>query len=262
MMLRTLLLCRWPLVVCAAGASLLAPAAFRFLQSAIRAAECPEDQDELGFVSLFNGENLEGWQLRRQQRKGFVVEDRLLVCPEGAGGYLFTEKQYADFVLRFEFRMEEGANSGVAIRSPLVDRKPAYQGMEIQILDNPRFVGKLRPTQYHGSIYDVVPAKQGALKPVGQWNEQEILCQGRRIAVKVNGQTVVDVNLDCVKDAAVLEEHPGLQRTSGYIGLLGHGDRVEFRRIRIRELGPSPVSGADGDRRLVTASDDGNPGDG
>jgi hypothetical protein len=223
----------------AAGVVLLPPAASLSLVSTARGAECREDEDESGFVVLFNGKNLDGWQLRRAERKGFVVEDRLLVCPVGSGGYLFAEKEYADFVLRFEFRMEKGANSGVAIRSPLVDRKPAYQGIEIQILDNPRFVGKLRPTQYHGSIYDVVPAKLDALKPVGQWNQQEILCKGRRIMVKVNGQIVVDTNLDDVKDAAVLEKHPGLQRASGYVGFLGHGDRVEFRHIRIKDLGES-----------------------
>jgi len=228
---------RSPLAAWVAGAVLLATAVLLSRQSAARGADRRKGEDEVGFVSLFNGTNLDGWQLRRASRKGFVVEDGLLVCPEGSGGYLFTTKEYADFVLRFEFRMEEGANSGVAIRSPLLDRKPAYQGTEIQILDNPRFVGKLRPTQYHGSIYDVVPAKLGALNPVGQWNQQEIACQGRRITVKVNGKTVVDADLDDIKDAAVLEKHPGLQRAGGHIGFLGHGDRVEFRHVRIKDLG-------------------------
>jgi hypothetical protein len=135
--------------------------------------------------------------------------------------------------------MEDNANSGVAIRTPLLDRKPAYQGIEIQILDNPRFTGRLRPTQYHGSIYDVVPAKLGALNPIGQWNEQEIACQGRQITVRVNGQTILDTNLDDVQDAAVLKKHPGLQRAKGYIGLLGHGSRVEFRNLRIKALNDS-----------------------
>ena len=229
---------RWPLAS-AAGAVLLATALFLPLTSSARAATCPKGEDESGFVPLFNGTDLDGWQLRRAERKGFVVEDGLLVCPEGSGGYLFTATEYGDFVLRFEFRIEEGANSGVAIRSPLVDKKPAYEGIEIQILDNPRFAGKLRPTQYHGSIYDVVPAKLGALKPIGQWNEQEIVCKGRQITVKVNGQTVVDANLDDVKDPAVLQKHPGLGRTRGHVGFLGHGDRVEFRRVRIKELGES-----------------------
>ncbi len=191
---------------------------------------------EAGFASLFNGKNLDGWQLRRAQRKGYVVEDGLLVCAKDSGGYLFTKNQYSDFVFRFEFRLTEGANSGVAIRTPLLDKKPAYEGIEIQILDNPRFEGKLRPTQYHGSVYDVVPAKRGALKPIGQWNEQEIVCQGRRIAVTVNGHCLVDVNLDSLKDTAVLEKHPGLKRASGHIGLLGHGSRVEFRNLCVKDL--------------------------
>ncbi|HUT90906.1 MAG TPA: family 16 glycoside hydrolase [Thermoguttaceae bacterium] len=242
---------RSPSAASAAAAVMLATAVFLSTGCAARAAACHQDEDEAGFASLFNGANLDGWQLRRAERQGFVVEDGLLVCPEGSGGYLFTTKEYADFVLRFEFRMEEGANSGVAIRSPLLDGKPAYQGTEIQILDNPRFVGKLRATQYHGSIYDVVPAKLGALKPIGQWNQQEIVCQGRRIMVKVNGQIVVDANLDDVKDPVVLNKHPGLQRASGHLGFLGHGDRVEFRRVRLKELG-EPQEEAD-DARTARA---------
>jgi len=191
---------------------------------------------EDGYRPLFNGKNLDGWQLRRAVRKGYVVEKGLLVCPSDAGGYLLTTDQYSDFCLRFEFQLAEGANNGVAIRCPLVDTKPAYQGMEIQILDNPRYAGKLRPTQYHGSLYDVCPAKQGALKPVGEWNEQQILCQGQQLKVTLNKVVILDVNLGDVTDAAVRQKHPGLQRTKGYIGFLGHGSRVAFRHIRIKEL--------------------------
>lgn len=230
-------------LICMGAALLGATFSDAPLRGAGDSAESPgSGSSEAGFVSLFNGEDLDGWQLRRAQRKGYVVEDGLLVCPADSGGYLFTKGEYGDFVLRFEFRLSEGANSGVAIRTPLLDRKPAYEGIEIQILDNPRFLGKLRPTQYHGSIYDVVPAKLGALRPLGAWNEQEIRCQGRRIAVTVNGQTVVDVDLDEIDDPAVLEQHPGLRRSAGHIGLLGHGDRVEFRDLRIKELDGDEVS--------------------
>lgn len=192
--------------------------------------------EEAGYVSLFNGRDLDGWQLRRANRRGYVVEDGLLVCPEDGGGYLFTEGQYADFSLRFEVRLSKGANNGVAIRSPLVDKRPAYEGTEIQILDNVGYPRKLRPMQYHGSIYDVVPAKRGALRPVGQWNEQEIICHGRRITVIVNDTVIVDANLDDIEDPEVLRKHVGLARTEGHIGFLGHGSRVEFRRIRIKDL--------------------------
>ena len=110
--------------------------------------------------------------------------------------------------------------------------------MEIQVLDDngKDYKGKLRPAQYHGSIYDVVPAKQGALKPTGEWNTEEITAKGRHITVKVNGQTTVDANLDDVKDPATLKKHPGLQRPAGHIGFLGHGSRVEFKNMRVKEL--------------------------
>jgi hypothetical protein len=110
--------------------------------------------------------------------------------------------------------------------------------MEIQILDHDheRYKGRLKPTQRHGSIYDVFPAQGEALKPAGEWNSEEIMADGRRIKITLNGKVLVDANLDDVKDPEVLKKHPGLARTSGRIGFLGHGTRVEFRNLRIKEL--------------------------
>jgi len=110
--------------------------------------------------------------------------------------------------------------------------------MEIQILDDgdAQYKGVIRPEQYHGSVYDVIPARTGFRKPVGEWNEEEITANGRRITVKLNGVIILDDNLDIVKEPKVLEKHPGLARTSGHIGFLGHGSTVEFRNIRIQEL--------------------------
>jgi len=81
-----------------------------------------------------------------------------------------------------------------------------------------------------------VPAKTGYLKPAGQWNQEEITANGRRIMVKLNGTVIVDADLDTIKDPAILKKHPGLLRTKGRVGFLGHGSRVEFRNIRIKEL--------------------------
>ena len=192
---------------------------------------------EPGFVPLFDAKSLAGWTLARGRGPGYVVENGILVCPADGGGNLFTEKEYANFVLRLEFRMSEGANSGVGIRAPL-EGDAAYQGMEIQILDDgaERYRGRLKPAQFHGSIYDVFPARQGFRKPVGQWNEEEIAADGRRIKVVLNGNVIVDADLDTVTDPAVLKKHPGLARKSGHVGFLGHGTRVDFRNIRIKEL--------------------------
>jgi hypothetical protein len=194
---------------------------------------------EEGFTPLFNGKDLTGWVYAgdKPAGKGYQVKDGVLFCTENDGGNLFTEKEYADFAFRFEFKLEDSGNNGVGIRSPLKG-DPAYVAMEIQILDDngKQWNNKLRPAQYHGSIYDVVPAKRGALKPAGEWNSEEIIAKGRQITVKVNGQTIVDANLDDIKDEAVLKKHPGLKNTCGHIGFLGHGSNVEFRNIRIKEL--------------------------
>ena len=192
---------------------------------------------EPGFVAIFNGRDLTDWTLRGGSGPGYIVADGKIVCPANGGGNLFTVKQYANFILRFEFRLEEASNNGIGIRAPY-EGDAAYKGMEIQILDHdaPVYRGKLRPAQYHGSIYDVVPAKTGYLKKTGEWNSEEILADGRHIRVTLNGTVIVDANLDDVKDPAVLKKHPGLARTTGHIGLLGHDSRVEFRNLRVKEL--------------------------
>jgi hypothetical protein len=192
---------------------------------------------EPGFVSLFDGKTLDGWTLVGGHGPGYVVEDGILVCPADGGGNLFTKEQFSDFIFRFEFRMEPGGNNGVGIRAPL-EGDPAYVGMEIQILDeeHPRYRSWIRPEQRTGSVYDVIPARSGYLKPAGEWNSEEIAVRGRHITVTLNGVIVLDNNLDIVREPEVLKKHPGLRRKSGHIGFLGHGTRVEFRNIRIKRL--------------------------
>lgn len=192
---------------------------------------------EPGFKALFDGKTLNGWTLVKGHGPGYVVKDGIIVCPKEGGGNLYTEAEYANFVLRFEFKLSPGGNNGIGIRSPLTG-DAAYQGMEIQILDHddPQYKGWLKPAQHHGSIYDVVPAKTGFLKPVGEWNSEEITANGRKITIKLNGTTIVDANLDDVKDPEVLKKHPGLARSTGHIGLLGHGSLVEFRNLRVKTL--------------------------
>ncbi len=192
---------------------------------------------EPGFVSLFDGRSLEGWVEVGKKGPSYRVEEGVLICPGGGARNLFTRKEYSNFILRFEFRLEEGSNNGLGIRTPL-EGDAAYAGMEIQILDNqaPVYRGKLRPTQYHGSVYDVFAARQGFLQKPGEWNREEVIADGRHITVKLNDTVILDEDLDSVKDPEILKKHPGLARTSGHIGFLGHDTRVEFRNIRIKEL--------------------------
>jgi len=194
----------------------------------------PAPQAEAEFETLFNGEDLEGWV---GAVDGYVVEDGAIASlPEG--GNLYFNREFDDFILRFSFRMEEGGNNGVGIRAEQ-GKDAAYYGMEIQVLDDyaDRYAD-LEEWQYHGSIYGVVAAERGALRPAGEWNEQEIRAEGSQITVTVNGQVVVDADIREAASGGTIDgrEHPGLFNERGYIGFLGHGSRVEFKDIRIREL--------------------------
>jgi len=205
-------------------------AAASFFTQSIAAAES-------GFTDLFDGKTLNGWTLVGKSGRGYIVEDGKIICPKDGGGNLFTEKEYSDFVLRFEFKLEDGSNNGIGIRAPL-QGDAAYMGMEIQVLDDDsdKYKGKIRPEQHHGSVYDVIAAKPGALKPAGQWNEEEIRAEGRHIKVTLNGKVITDADLNTVTDPKKIEKHPGLFRDSGHIGFLGHNEYVEFKNLRIKDL--------------------------
>jgi hypothetical protein len=192
---------------------------------------------EDGFKPLFDGKSLKGWTLVNGKGPGYVVKDGTIVCPADGGGNLFTEKEYANFVLRLEYKLEPGGNNGVGIRSPLKG-DAAYSGMELQLLDDghEKYKGRIKSEQHTGSIYDVIPARTGYQKPAGEWNEEEVTAKGSHIQVKLNGVIIIDANLDNVNEPAVLKKHVGLKNKTGHIGFLGHGSLVEFRNIRIKEL--------------------------
>ncbi|MFS8617264.1 MAG: DUF1080 domain-containing protein, partial [Solitalea sp.] len=196
-----------------------------------------EAEQAEGFEVLFDGTNLDQWT---GNTEGYVVEDGdIVIYPEKGNGNLFTKKEYADFNFRFEFMLTPGANNGLGIRAPL-EGDAAYVGMELQILDNTADIYKnLEPYQYHGSVYGIIPAKRGFLKPVGEWNQQEVIVKGNRVKVILNGEVIVDGDLAEATRNGTMDgrDHPGLKRKSGHIGFLGHGSIVRFRNIRIKDLG-------------------------
>jgi hypothetical protein len=190
-----------------------------------------------GFELLFNGENLEGWV---GNKTDYVAEDGTIVIypDKGGKGNLYTEKEYANFIFRFEFQLTPGANNGLGIRAPL-EGDAAYAGIELQILDNTAEKYKdLHEYQYHGSVYGVIPAKRGFLKPVGEWNQQEVTVNGDSITVVLNGEVIVNGDIKEARKGGTLDgkKHKGLKNKKGHIGFLGHGDLVKFKNIRIKEL--------------------------
>jgi len=214
---------------------------------------------EAGFTSLFDGQTLAGWTLRGKRGAGYGVTNGVIYCTRGGGGNLFTEQEYEDFILRFEFKLEDGASSGLGIRAPL-DGDAASLGMEIPIRDGGMAEGgrrNLQPDQIHGSIFDVVAAKPVALLPTGQWNSEEITARGRHLKIVVNGITILDVNLNTLSDPMTIEKHPGLFRERGHLGLLGHNGSVEFRHLRVKELprGKTASAGTEGFTPLFNGRD-------
>ncbi|MBI3408441.1 MAG: DUF1080 domain-containing protein [Planctomycetes bacterium] len=214
---------------------ILALTAFGLLSAIQQSANSRPQED--GFVSLFDGKDLAGWKQFAGKEQIWTVEDGLLVCKGGGGGWLGTVRDYADFEIRLEYRLKPGGNSGVYIRAPQ-EGHISRVGMEIQILDDfhPKYA-KIDFYQYTGSIYHVVPPTRRTSKPAGEWNSMTIRAQGRNVAVTLNGVKIVDADLDrCLQDPAVAKEHTGLSRKTGRIGLQSHTDRVEFRHIRLKEL--------------------------
>ncbi len=192
-----------------------------------------------GFIPMFNGVDMSGWV---GNLKDYIPRDGMLVCdPQGGGhGNLYTDKEYSDFVMRFDFRLTPAANNGLGIRTPL-EGDAAYVGMELQILDNEADVYKdLKNYQYHGSVYGVIAAKRGYLKPVGEWNTQEVVAKGNHIKVTLNGVVILDGDIaEASKNftqPADKKKHPGLSNKSGHIAFLGHGSVLDFRNLRIKDL--------------------------
>ena len=187
-----------------------------------------------GFAPIFDGKSLDGWG---GPVENYEIVGGVLRCKAGQGGTIFHKKELGDFVARVEFRLPPGGNNGLAIRYP-GSGDTAYQGMcELQVLDDtdPKY-GKLDPRQYHGSAYGIAPAVRGYLRPVGEWNFQEVTVRGPRIKVELNGSVILDADVSQVHDFMANSPHPGLTRTTGYFGFAGHNDPVEFRDVQVKPL--------------------------
>lgn len=210
-------------------------------------------RDSDGFQSVFNGEDFTGW---KGDTDSYEVVDGAIRCKPGQGGNLFTEKQYGDFIARLEFKLPPGGNNGLAVRYA-GEGRPHLEGFELQVLDSEHEkYAKLDPRQYHGSVYGLIPAHRGYLRPTGEWNFQQVTVVGNRVKVELNGTTILDGDIAEVKEGKDGAVPPGSLRKVGHFGFAGHNDPVEFRNISIRELPgpnaepPSPATAIAPDRPI------------
>lgn len=198
--------------------------------------------DRDGFITLFNGRDLSGWQ----PALNWTVEDGILTLKnrtdhqEHNDNYLWTTGVYGDFVADLDFKITQGTNSGVFLRTSN-PKDPVQTGIEIQVAS----VAPGRPLGKgsNGGIYDLVAPKTNPLKP-DDWNHYTITCQGPRISVVLNGEPVSEANLDLWTE---LHKNPDGSANkfdkpakdfarSGYFGLQDHGTPVWYRNIRIKPL--------------------------
>ncbi len=213
--------------------------------------ELSDEEKKQGFEVLFDGTDLSKWV---GDKVGYQVLNGCInvTASYGNAQNLYTEKEYKDFVFRFEFCfLEEGVNNGVGIRTPMgVDA--AYHGMcEVQVLDHDApMYANLKPHQVHGSVYGVVPAKRIVHKPLGEWSYEEIRVVGDRVTVTVNGEVIVDANVrEACQGHNVAPDgsdknpytvdgrnHPGMFNKKGHVGFLGHGEGLRYRNVRILDL--------------------------
>jgi hypothetical protein len=184
--------------------------------------------DEAEFANLLD-ENLSRWEaLEGGAPTGWSNKEGVLTFSGTGSSLRLKGEDYGDFILRLEYRLPVGGNSGVFIRQP--HEFSAFEGIEIQVLDDPADVYKdLKPYQHAGSIYGVVPAGKDVIHPAGEWNSLEILCLGSRIQTQINGELLTNANVD---DYRELRNRP----KRGGLGLQNHGSTLEYRNIRMKRL--------------------------
>ena len=195
------------------------------------------ERDADGFTRLDNGIDLNNWQGAVEH---YEEVDGAIICKQGKGGTLLSREEYGDMLLRFEFKLPPAGNNGIAIRTPL-GGSPSSDGIELQVIDNEGYnaahpKAPLLPYQVHGSLYHCVGAKVGYLRPVGEWNFEEIEVRGQTIKVTLNGTKILDVDIDQIDRSKLSKVPKGLDARRGFIGLAGHSDPVAFRNFRVKRL--------------------------
>ncbi len=218
-------------IACFFALSVLVVVAIALLAGSLTAEDGKSKANTEGWIELFNGKDLQGW---KTTGNWFPKDGVLAIVPRpGEQGwqrysaYLWHEKQFGDFELDLEFKLPQGGNSGVFFRVGDV-KNPVDTGLEVQILDS---LGKPDDQLTHhdngGVIRTAAPSKN-ASKPAGEWSRMVITAKGQHLQVKLNGEKVIDIQLD----QAESEGNP----LTGPIGLQDHGLPLWFRNIRIREL--------------------------
>ena len=200
-------------------------------------------EHQSGWALLFNGKTLDGWMTSNSKTSKRAIEDGA-INPHRCGHYMMVhEKKWSDFILKLDFKISRGCNSGIFFRTyslqPLPGKDVGFNGLEIAIDDT-------TTSGYHdtGALYDLAKPKRNAMRPAGQWNQLELTSHQSLIIVKINGETVnrIDLNLFKTKNQRpdgtphkfdiAYRDHP----RTGYIGLQDHGSDCWFKNVKLLEV--------------------------
>ncbi len=213
-----------------------------------------------GWKLLWDGKTTEGWRgagLAAFPKKGWTIEDGMLIPNKGdnkSGGDIVTVKKYKNFILEADFKITEGANSGIKYFIQSEPGKPNTVGFEYQVLDDARHPDAkagINGNRTLGSLYDLVTANSQVFDPsqpvkrvngIGQWNRARIVVNGKKVTHYLNGVKVVEITRGSQEFKAVIAKSkfnkaPGYgDFEDGYILLQDHGNEVAFKNIKIKEL--------------------------
>lgn len=203
--------------------------------------EAPEQSE---WITLFDGSGFEGWHTYlKDSLTGWSIEEGALMT-SGNGGDLVTDDKFKDFELVVEWKISPNGNSGIMyhVVEDTMYKAPYHTGPEYQVLDDPSYEGKITELQKSAANYDMQPAPEAELKPVGEWNEARIIAKGNHIEHWLNGKKVVDYERYSDEWKAALEKSkwkdvPGYAKfEEGHIALQDHGNPVWYRNIKIKRL--------------------------
>lgn len=184
------------------------------------------------YKSIFNGKDWTGWKGPTGNNE--VKEGSILA----KAGTIYTEEEYEDFTVRFDFKIPPGGNNGLAIRYP-GKGDTAYLGMcELQVLDSAhkKYAG-LHAAQHHASAYGMAAATRGFMRPANEWNHQTVRVVGSTIQVELNGVRILDTDLnklDPEKLMYPIERFKGRTNTKGHFGFAGHGAAIHYRNVEVQ----------------------------
>jgi len=234
---------RTGLVIMAVALFVLAPSAWLCAAPPPAAAEKPAGSglkpDAEGWITLFDGTNLDAWQKPAADK--WKVEGGVMTWQKGCGS-IWTKDTFGDFILDLEVKCEKGTNSGLFLRSAQGEKNWLHGSFEIQVAGTG---GDRKPGKHDlGALYDCYAPTAAAEKPVGEWNHFTITFKGNSLKIVLNDKPIVDVNLDDWKDAGMNPDgsknkfktaYKDMARV-GYLGLQDHGSPVWYRNVKVKPL--------------------------